>query len=308
MSNDDVTPKGTQKLPPFGAEFLNIGERVVPFHMDDPDDGESIPWVIELKIEDENAVVRTEVVDATTIGRGSGPGASDIDLSVYGGLEAGVSRRHAIILARKKFLSIRDLNSTNGTFINGLRLMPQQDVPLEHNDELQFGHLRTRVHFAVVPPNKLASPDDLREVDTAPAYQGKGKQVLVLDTDPDTRRIYQAVLVENGYRVITTADPTEAAAIFAEDKPSAVVMDLFFHANDHGSDGMDVLRLMRHRAIQENKQTPLIVVSSVHEARVAQQARRAGATQVLRKPIPSDDLVRRVTQTIADDESSSVGV
>jgi len=57
---------------------------------------------------------------------------------------------------------------------------------------------------------------------------------------------------------------------------------------------------MRHRAMQEEKRTPLIVVSSVHEARVAQQARRAGATLVLRKPIPSDDLVRRVTKAIKD--------
>jgi len=207
MNDDDMILKGTQKLPSFDAEYLDIDERVDPFHEEDTGTNDAIPWVIELKVEDENAILRAEVREAATIGRGSGPGASDVDLSPYGGLEAGVSRRHAIILARKKFLSIRDLNSTNGTFINGLRLMPQQDVPLEHNDELQFGKLRARVYFAVVPPNKLASPDDLREVETVPTQEGTGKQILVLENDPEARHAYQRVLVDNGYRV--TTQPTQ---------------------------------------------------------------------------------------------------
>ncbi|WP_408069776.1 DUF6382 domain-containing protein [Butyrivibrio sp. JL13D10] len=53
-----------------------------------------------------------------------------------------VSRMHAKIYkpeADGNTVWIQDLNSTNGTYINGKRLMPNEEVPLEENDEISFG-------------------------------------------------------------------------------------------------------------------------------------------------------------------------
>lgn len=50
-----------------------------------------------------------------------------------------VSRIHARILEENGSIYLEDLNSTNGTFKNGLRMQPYEKRRLEKNDELCFG-------------------------------------------------------------------------------------------------------------------------------------------------------------------------
>ena len=65
-----------------------------------------------------------------------------------------VSRRHAFIVRRHGSFIIEDLESTNGTSLNGAqRLVPHAPTPLRHGDKIMFG--KTKVTFAVeaVPQN-----------------------------------------------------------------------------------------------------------------------------------------------------------
>lgn len=71
----------------------------------------------------------------------------DIDLSDDGGLENGVSRRHAKISFRQNDFFVEDLGSANGTLLNGDRLAPFRAQPLRNGDVLQFGKLMVRVKF-----------------------------------------------------------------------------------------------------------------------------------------------------------------
>ncbi|MDE5748548.1 MAG: FHA domain-containing protein [Acetatifactor sp.] len=50
-----------------------------------------------------------------------------------------VSRIHARILEEDGRIYLEDLNSTNGTFKNGLRMQPYEKRRLEKDDELRFG-------------------------------------------------------------------------------------------------------------------------------------------------------------------------
>ncbi len=52
-----------------------------------------------------------------------------------------ISRIHARITRQKDGVYVTDMNSTNGTFKNGLRLNPNETVLIEHGDELRFGRL-----------------------------------------------------------------------------------------------------------------------------------------------------------------------
>ena len=64
-----------------------------------------------------------------------------LELSHYGGETNGVSRTHAAIHDQDGMVYITDLNSTNGTRINGLLLTPNQPYRLRQSDELQLGNL-----------------------------------------------------------------------------------------------------------------------------------------------------------------------
>ncbi len=61
-----------------------------------------------------------------TLGRKSDAGKVDIDLTPFGGHQRGVSRLHARLHIEKNELYITDLNSSNGTFLDGQRLRPYQ--------------------------------------------------------------------------------------------------------------------------------------------------------------------------------------
>lgn len=52
-----------------------------------------------------------------------------------------VSRIHARFEKEKDAIRLTDMNSTNGTFKNGLRLQPQETVEIEPGDEIRFGNL-----------------------------------------------------------------------------------------------------------------------------------------------------------------------
>ncbi len=53
--------------------------------------------------------------------------------------DASVSRMHARILKEGEEVYIEDLNSTNGTFKNGLRMQPYEKKKLEEGDEIKCG-------------------------------------------------------------------------------------------------------------------------------------------------------------------------
>ncbi len=71
----------------------------------------------------------------------------DIDLSPYDALEQGVSRAHAAIRRTKHGLTVEDLASTNGTYLNGEKLSPFYPKPLESGDYLRLGMLEVIVRF-----------------------------------------------------------------------------------------------------------------------------------------------------------------
>ncbi len=56
--------------------------------------------------------------------------------------DASVSRMHACFKQDAKNIFLEDLNSTNGTYKNGIMLMPHEKVTVFPEDEIRFGKLR----------------------------------------------------------------------------------------------------------------------------------------------------------------------
>lgn len=65
----------------------------------------------------------------------------EIDLTEHNGADMGVSREHAFLRSTDKGLVIVDLDSTNGTCLNGQQLSAKRPYTLKSGDEIQFGDL-----------------------------------------------------------------------------------------------------------------------------------------------------------------------
>jgi hypothetical protein len=82
------------------------------------------------------------------LGRHVVEGADNIiDLTPYQGLEKGVSRKHAVIHKMGKSYDIVDLYSTNGTWIDEKRLLPNKSYNLDSGIHFRLGQLALFTQF-----------------------------------------------------------------------------------------------------------------------------------------------------------------
>ena len=70
-----------------------------------------------------------------------------VNLTPYGAEEKGVSRQHAQITRDGRAVYVSDLNSTNGTHLNGEMLSPSVEQRVHDGDELTLGKLKVFVYF-----------------------------------------------------------------------------------------------------------------------------------------------------------------
>jgi len=95
-------------------------------------------------------VIRIGLVGQVVLGRSDSKSNArlHLDLTPYGAHLVGVSRRHAAINASQGRLYIRDLESRNGTQLNGVTLIPAKPYPFQPGDELRLGGLRLTLCIA----------------------------------------------------------------------------------------------------------------------------------------------------------------
>jgi hypothetical protein len=76
----------------------------------------------------------------------------DVDLTPFNAYANGVSRLHAILKLAENRIVIMDLGSSNGTYLNGVRLAPHKETILAHGDVISLGKLKIQVLFSQVYP------------------------------------------------------------------------------------------------------------------------------------------------------------
>lgn len=68
----------------------------------------------------------------------------------------GVSRQHAVISKDEEGYKLKDLSSTNGTWLNETRLNANQPYTLQSGDIVRFGQINTSVYFRLAETNDPA--------------------------------------------------------------------------------------------------------------------------------------------------------
>ncbi len=79
---------------------------------------------------------------------------SFVDLRPFGAYENGVSRRHALIRVSENGYDLIDLGSTNGTWLEKKRLIPNRPYPLESGSRIYLGRLQLFVIYQKVSKEK----------------------------------------------------------------------------------------------------------------------------------------------------------
>jgi pSer/pThr/pTyr-binding forkhead associated (FHA) protein len=134
-------------------------------------------WRIELEgLGPGVAPMGLDILGDAVIGRGRvGNQPVDLDLDPYGGLEQGVSRRHALLRPTANHLYVIDLGSTNGTMHNGLPLGPGIARSIKHHDTVTLGRLSFTVKIVEGPSGRKPAP--------APVVEGDSEATKPLDAE-----------------------------------------------------------------------------------------------------------------------------
>ncbi len=110
--------------------------------------------------------------------------------------------------------------------------------------------------------------------------------VLVVDDEPQVRRIIASYLEAEGFDVRMAADGTQALAELAKRKADLVVLDLMLP----GVDGLTVLRRLR----ESGDQVPVIVLSAKGQESERVVGLELGADDYISKPASPREVLARV--------------
>lgn len=102
--------------------------------------------MIYLQIDDHPERIAINLTAPAILGRADVDSIA-IDLNPYGAADKGVSRRHALLDRDQDTVTLMDLDSVSGTFLNGQWLQHLERRILRNGDEIRMGMLRVRVYF-----------------------------------------------------------------------------------------------------------------------------------------------------------------
>ena len=111
------------------------------------------------------------------------------------------------------------------------------------------------------------------------------QRILVVDDEPQIRRVLRTSLTTHAYDVRVAADGESALDTFIDWSPNLVITDL-------SMPNMDGLELCRH--IRQISQIPIIVLSVRGEEKTKVEALDVGADDYMTKPFGIEELLARV--------------
>src|SRR6195256_3290789 len=116
------------------------------------------------------------------------------------------------------------------------------------------------------------------------------KQVLIVDDEPNLRKILSAQLSRDGYDVLTAEDGEKGLEALREHHIDLVITDLKMPKLD----GMALLR----EALREDPELPIVMITAHGTIDTAVEALKTGAFDYLTKPFDKDEVRQIVAKAL----------
>ncbi len=116
------------------------------------------------------------------------------------------------------------------------------------------------------------------------------KRILVIEDDAFMARAISLILTRQGHEVTLAAGSTEALHQFNQHHFDLILTDIMLPF----SSGLDLINEFKQR--ETDRETPVIVVSSVTNEKTMQYAFYLGADDYLKKPFTPGELVSRANR------------
>ena len=135
-------------------------------------------------------------------------------------------------------------------------------------------------------------PPEAKPVEAAP---GRRLNVLIVDDEADTREFVRAALEMIGHRVLLAEGGRDGLNVLGASPVDVVLLDVAMA----DMSGVDVLHRIRNRPDLQG--LPVLMLTAIADPLIKEQCARAGATEILEKPLRTSELVEAVTRHTPDE-------
>lgn len=119
------------------------------------------------------------------------------------------------------------------------------------------------------------------------------KRILVVEDNPDMRKILSIRLEINNYSVITAEDGEEALLKTKKEKPDIIILDLMIPKIN----GFEVCRMLKFD--DDYKDIPVIILSALDQQQDREKAVKNGADAYFIKPFDLELLLGKIKSLIS---------
>jgi DNA-binding NtrC family response regulator len=116
-------------------------------------------------------------------------------------------------------------------------------------------------------------------------------RILVVDDEPEIRRLVQEILQDEHYAVTTAADAAGARTAYKQQPPDLVLLDIWMP----DTDGISLLKEWREA---EGYHAPVIMISGHGNVETAVEAIRLGAQDFIEKPLSTGKLLVTIERVL----------
>jgi len=127
------------------------------------------------------------------------------------------------------------------------------------------------------------------------------QSILVVEDEPDIRKLVQYNLVQERFKVLEAEDGEQALKILQREKPNLVILDLMLP----GLSGLELCKLLRERP--QTAQLPILMLTAKAGEADKVVGLEIGADDYLSKPFSPREMVARVRAILRRTEGPAAG-